>query len=479
MDLREAESSWRRNDSEAREQDCEEARQKGKKKAAPVARTVVGPCIDLITAGELVQRQMYRRTSCRSDTTLEDAGLISAGQRAHFRSDVVEKVSARGCTIDADAVPNSASTTLRNVPNRGSAERPLITLEGSTMRLRILVTCGLAALSMASPALAQPAKDTLWYKLVSATISANTAACRLHRHRVRPDHPHAVSHGRQHRAADRHRVDDRDARTSQPCKSADRGCHRSVRGRRPRTQPPRRREARNAAGSCNTPGTRAAAGRKLSRRDRGQPRKAGASGFYGTSKGKDDADIYFKGLAVGTTGSKPAYRSTRSSRISERSARTRVVGGATTYNVDKASDIGPDTITVTTAYSKVFVWNAATGLILDVDPAGLELDSKNDTRNFRSAGRGRFVVPSAKVGAQSYMTGDLTLGYEAGRTERGDASATGIWRTLVGAGGYALLQGGSVVKRIDITASWVMRLLRPGRADDEARRWRLEHDTDR
>ena len=87
---------------------------KGKKKAAPVARTVVGPCIDLITAGEIVQEAVPGGPH-DIDTTLEDAGLISAGQRTIFRSDVVEKVSARGCTIDADAVPNSASTTLRNV----------------------------------------------------------------------------------------------------------------------------------------------------------------------------------------------------------------------------------------------------------------------------------------------------------------------------------------------------------------------------
>jgi hypothetical protein len=68
------------------------------------------------------------------------------------------------------------------------------------------------------------------------------------------------------------------------------------------------------------------------------------------------------------------------------------------------------------------------------------------------------VVPSVKVGTRSYVTGDLTLGYEAGRTEKGDTPAQRIWRTVVGAGGYALLQGGPVVKRIDVTASWTVRL---------------------
>ena len=87
---------------------------KAKKKAAPVARAVVGPCIDLITAGEIVDEAVPGGPH-DIDTTLENAGLITGGQRTIFRSDVVEKVSARGCTIDADAVPNSASTTLRDV----------------------------------------------------------------------------------------------------------------------------------------------------------------------------------------------------------------------------------------------------------------------------------------------------------------------------------------------------------------------------
>jgi hypothetical protein len=38
-----------------------------------------------------------------------------------------------------------------------------------------------------------------------------------------------------------------------------------------------------------------------------QPKKQGADGFYGPAKGKDDADIYFKGLIVGTSGAAAAY----------------------------------------------------------------------------------------------------------------------------------------------------------------------------
>ena len=328
------------------------------------------------------------------------------------------------------------------------------------MRLRILVTCGLAALSMASPALAQPAKDTLSYELVSATISQTPPRAgfiviefgRTIPRRYLTAGNTTLPTGTEWTIETRERVNPANLQTvavTEVFVAADPALNRLVAVKPATPLDPATHQIRVRLLEGNFPDVIVA-----------QPRKAGASAFYGNSKGKDDADIYFKGLAVGTTGSKPAYT------IDAKFAYQRTLGAnggsfgaATTYNVDKASDIGPDTITVTTAYSKVFVWNAATGLILDVDPAGLELDSKNDTRNFRSTGRGQFVVPSAKVGARSYVTGDLTLGYEAGRTEKGDASATGIWRTLVGAGGYALLQGGSVVKRIDITASWVMRLL--------------------
>lgn len=77
-----------------------------------VARAVAGPCIDLITAGEIIQDAIPGGPH-DIDTTLENAGLITAAQRTIFRTDVVNKVSARGCTIDEEDVPNSSSTSLR------------------------------------------------------------------------------------------------------------------------------------------------------------------------------------------------------------------------------------------------------------------------------------------------------------------------------------------------------------------------------
>jgi len=81
--------------------------------ARAVARAAAGPCIDLISAGEIIQ-DVIPGGPHDIDTTLENAGLITAAQRTIFRTDVVNKVSERGCTIDAEDVPNSSSTTLRD-----------------------------------------------------------------------------------------------------------------------------------------------------------------------------------------------------------------------------------------------------------------------------------------------------------------------------------------------------------------------------
>jgi len=81
--------------------------------ARAVARAAAGPCIDLITAGEIIQNAVPGGPH-DIDTTLENAGLITAAQRTIFRTDVANKVSERGCTIDEEDVPNSSSTTLRD-----------------------------------------------------------------------------------------------------------------------------------------------------------------------------------------------------------------------------------------------------------------------------------------------------------------------------------------------------------------------------
>jgi hypothetical protein len=330
------------------------------------------------------------------------------------------------------------------------------------MRTGHILAFALTTLGIAATAAGQPAKDTLAYELVSATISATPPRVGFVIVEFGKSIPKryleagntTLPSGAEWTIETRERANPANTQTvavTTVFVAADPALNRIV-GLNPATPlNPATHQIRVRLREGNFPDVIVA-----------DPRKQGVSAFYAPAKGKDDADLYFKGLAVGTAGSKPAY-SIDAKFAYQRAlgARGGSLGGAATYVVDKASDIGPDTITVTTAYSKVFVWAAATGLILNVDPLGFELDAGNDTRNLRSGARGQFVVPSAQVGAKSYVTADLTAGYEAGRTQKGNAGndGRGIWRTVFGASGYALLQGGSVVKRIDITASWTVRLL--------------------
>jgi hypothetical protein len=82
------------------------------RRSRSITTAAPGACIDLITAGEIVQAAVPSGPH-DIDTTLENAGLITDNQRRVFRADVVDKVSAHGCSIDEDDVPNSAATTLR------------------------------------------------------------------------------------------------------------------------------------------------------------------------------------------------------------------------------------------------------------------------------------------------------------------------------------------------------------------------------
>ena len=87
-------------------------RARGGARRSSLTRAVAGACVDLITAGEIVQDAIPDGPH-DIDSTLEDVGLITVGQRTTFRVEVVDGVNERGCTIDAGDVPNAATTTLR------------------------------------------------------------------------------------------------------------------------------------------------------------------------------------------------------------------------------------------------------------------------------------------------------------------------------------------------------------------------------
>lgn len=192
-------------------------------------------------------------------------------------------------------------------------------------------------------------------------------------------------------------------------------------------------------------------------------KKAKAAAFYGPAKGKGDADLYLKGLVIAAPESGPLYSIDAKAGYFRRvSTGAGAVGAAMTYAVDKASDIGPDTITVDAVYSKVFVLAPATGVIVNADVLGFEFASENNTRNVATGATAQLVIPSLRLATRSYATADFLLGYEAGKNQTNEVtneSLGGFWRTLVGMNAYMLFQGTPVVKRIDVIASWTLRLL--------------------
>jgi hypothetical protein len=194
----------------------------------------------------------------------------------------------------------------------------------------------------------------------------------------------------------------------------------------------------------------------------GEPKKSGTKTFYGAAKGKDDADLYFKGLVVTKPDASPTYTIDAKAAFYARLTDNRgAVGARMSYSVDKASDLGPDSITANISYSKVFVFGPATGLLLDVDAVGFEVDSENETRNFTSAAQARAVIPSVRIGSQSFGTVEGLLGYEIGENHKNQLQAdlNTFRRTVAGANAYLLVRGVPIFSRIDVSASWKARWL--------------------
>lgn len=86
----------------------------GAKKRAVAAAAMQGNCVDISTAGFIVERAIGS-SSFDIDKTLEQMGLISDNQRLIFKQQVLNDVRALGCTISDGAVPNDGKTTARAV----------------------------------------------------------------------------------------------------------------------------------------------------------------------------------------------------------------------------------------------------------------------------------------------------------------------------------------------------------------------------
>ena len=70
-------------------------------------------CFTLLDAGNLVLDKCPRDVDI--DSTLEQAGFVTAGQRKVFCQSLADAIGSRPCNISVRKIPSAASTTLRQV----------------------------------------------------------------------------------------------------------------------------------------------------------------------------------------------------------------------------------------------------------------------------------------------------------------------------------------------------------------------------
>ena len=193
----------------------------------------------------------------------------------------------------------------------------------------------------------------------------------------------------------------------------------------------------------------------------GEPKKVGTRAAYDAAKGKDDADIYFSGKAVGAKGSKPEYSFESKVGYLQGLGRAGAIGASATMNADKESNADPDSITAAATYEKIFTFQPATGILFRSSFIGGEFDRKGKTRNLLSAAEAKFVIPSAKFGENILGTMDFLLGFEGGNNYKNPLVERGIgafWRWKVGAAAYLLASRTPIFKGIHVNCEWRLRL---------------------
>ena len=181
------------------------------------------------------------------------------------------------------------------------------------------------------------------------------------------------------------------------------------------------------------------------------------------AKGKDDADIYFSGSAVGARGSKPLYAFESKLGYLFDLGKIGSFGPRAAVNAASESNIDPDSIKATATYQKVFPFGpAGQGIILNSDALGVEFDTENRTRNLATELSGILVLPSARLGEGAFAAIDFMTGFEAGHNYRHKLNEDGLgnfWRWKFGATAYFIALHPPLFKRIDFNAEYKVRLL--------------------
>ena len=196
----------------------------------------------------------------------------------------------------------------------------------------------------------------------------------------------------------------------------------------------------------------------------GESPKTGAGADFTKAKGKEDADIYFSGLAAGARGSKPLYSFESKVGYLFSLGRKGAIGPRAEVNAASESNIDPDSIKAAVSYEKAFVFGPARGLILRSDALGVEFDKENRNRNLMTELNGTLVLPPARLNDNTFAAIDFMTGFEGGHNYRHtldeDNGLGGLWRWKFGINVYFVaLKPPRVFKRIDFNAGYNVRLL--------------------
>jgi hypothetical protein len=195
----------------------------------------------------------------------------------------------------------------------------------------------------------------------------------------------------------------------------------------------------------------------------GQPQKSGAQKIFTAAKGEKDADIYFKGSATGQRKSGPLYSIEAKAGYLWSLQKAGAIGARATYVSEEGSDVDPDSITASGNYQKIFVISSPWGVILNSDFFGGEFDKKNTTRNLTTELDGTLVLPSKRFGEHTFATMDFMAGFEAGHNFEHPLNPKGLgnfWRPKFGVNAYLVALQPKVFSRVNISASYLLRLPR-------------------
>jgi hypothetical protein len=196
----------------------------------------------------------------------------------------------------------------------------------------------------------------------------------------------------------------------------------------------------------------------------GEPQKTRAGKAFTAAKGKDDADIYFSGTAIGARNSKPLYAIETKLGYLQSLGRRGAIGGKMTLDADQGSDVDPDSITATASYEKFFLFGPRpTAIRFIADFLGAEFDRQDQTRNLTTGAYGKLILPSKFLNEHNITTVELIGGFEAGHNYRNSITRQGIgnfWRPKFGVNAYFLSLKPWKLERITFSAEYLLRLPR-------------------